>query len=213
MIRLVTTCMLIASLTPGAALAAELPAHRTGAPRVPVDWTVGRWMIPASANTRDWDASFARPTWTAEAIAWNGDWGLGAGGTLFGATTLPGARLDLPANTLMGDLTARYRLLDGSVQLLAGFRPFSHRHLSYGTVGFTLDRALPLAGLAVEARGLAGANVARGYVLDGTVGLAYRLGPARLSIGFRQLDLLCGANSAEPLVTLGGPIVSLSARL
>ncbi|MFN3432558.1 MAG: hypothetical protein ACK46X_21755 [Candidatus Sericytochromatia bacterium] len=213
MIRLAATLMLVAVLTPGAALAAAPQPDRASAAHGPVDWTVGRWMIPAVANTRDWDASFARATWTGEAIAWSGDWGLGAGGTLFGATTLPGAARDLPANTLMGDLTARYRLLDGSIQLLAGFRPFSHRHLSYGTVGFTLDRALPLAGLAVEAKGLAGANLGRGYVLDGTVGLAYQLGPARLSLGFRQLDMVCGADSAEPLVTLGGPIVGLSARL
>lgn len=175
-----------------------------------LDVAVGTWFVPANAGSTNYDFSFQRPVWTADASLWWGNWGLGGDLTVFNQTyatfkTNP----YFQANTLMYDGLLKYRFDSGFEQVFAGYRGVGVGDLNFGTVGVALDRPLVSRWLWLQAKGSVGSNFGAAYFLDGDAGLALRVDPVSLELGFRDLALQSGA---DPMFNLNGPTANLRVR-
>ncbi|HEY9720794.1 MAG TPA: peptidoglycan-binding protein [Oscillatoriaceae cyanobacterium] len=181
------------------------PAPVTNQPTL--DVSVGSWFVPANAGALNYDFSFQRPTWTADAALWWGNWGLGGDLTVFNQTFVTfKPNPYFMANTYMYDALLKYRFDNGFEQVFAGYRGIGVGDLNFGTVGVALDRPLWSDWLWLQAKGSVGSNFGNAYFLDGNAGLALRVNPLSLEVGFRDLALESGA---DQLFNINGPTANV----
>lgn len=173
--------------------------------------SVGTWMVPGNAGSLNYDFTFQRPTWTADATLWWQNWGVGGNVTMFNTTYADfQATPYFQPNTYMYDALVKYRFDRGYYHVFGGYRGIGQGNVNFGTAGLGLER--PLAGdwLWLRAKGQGGYSPTNAWFLDGEGGLALRFDPLSVNVGFRHLALQ--AVSTDPVFHLNGPTANIQVR-